>query len=103
MKTLIAFVLGGAVTWVLRAAPVAMASTTRSHASLGHRLRYAAPSAFAALVALNVSQLSKGSTELAGWPAIAATAVTLVVALRTRHVLLTLVTGAAGATLVTLW
>jgi branched-subunit amino acid transport protein len=103
MRTLIAFAVGGAVTWVLRVAPIAMTSVTGGRLHLGRSLRHAAPSAFAALVALNVSQLSKGTTDLAGWPAIAATAVTLAVAMRTRHVLVTLLTGAAAATLVTVW
>lgn len=103
MRTLLAFVLGGAVSWMLRVAPIAMTSVTRGRLPLGRGLRYAAPSAFAALVALNVSQLSKGSTDLAGWPAVVATAVTLAVALRTRHVLATLLTGALAATLVTVW
>jgi branched-subunit amino acid transport protein len=100
---LLVFVIGGAVSWLFRVAFIAVAPHGQVPPTLVRALRHAAPAAFAAIVGVAVSDMARGSGELAGWPVVAATIVTLVVALRTRHVLLTLVAGAAAATVFGAW
>jgi branched-subunit amino acid transport protein len=102
MRTLLVFVIGGAVTWLFRVAFIAVAPHGQVPPSLVRALRHAAPAAFAAIVGVSVSDTAR-SGALAGWPVVAATAVTLVVAMRTRHVLLTLVVGTVAATAFTAW
>ena len=103
MRTLLVFVIGGAVTWLFLVAFIAVAPHGQVPPSLVRALRHAAPAAFAAIVGVSVSDTARGSGALAGWPVVAATAVTLVVAMRTRHVLLTLVVGTVAATAFTAW
>jgi len=102
MRTLIAFVIGGAATWVLRIAFITLVPHSRIPSALTRSLRHAAPAAFGALVAVSVHGAATGDSQIAGWPVVAATAVTLVVALRTRHLLFTLATGSAAVTVFTL-
>ena len=102
MRTLIAFVIGGAATWMLRIAFITLVPHTHIPPALTRSLRHAAPAAFGALVAVSVHGAATGNSQIAGWPVVAATAITLVVALRTRHLLFTLATGSVSVTLFTL-
>jgi branched-subunit amino acid transport protein len=98
MRTLLVFLIGGAVSWLFRVAFIAVAPNGQVPPVVVRALRNAAPATFAAIIAVTVSNTARGSGQLAGWPVVAAAAITLVVALRTRHVLLTLVVGALAAT-----
>ena len=99
MRTLIAFAIGGATTWVLRSALVALVPHKHIPAAMTRSLRHAAPAAFGALVAMSVYNAARGDSQIAGWPVVTAAAVTFAVALRSRHLALTLATGAASVTL----
>lgn len=98
MRTLVVLAAGGLASWMLRVAFIVFAPSGWMPRSLDGLLRYAAPAAFAALVAAAVSSTATGSGPLAGWPVVAATATTLLVARRSPHPVLTLVAGAAAAT-----
>jgi branched-subunit amino acid transport protein len=101
MKTLLTFAIGGVASWFLRVGFIALAPNGHPPAAVARGLRYAAPAAFAALVGVSVSDATTGSGDVSGWPVLAATAVTLLVAWRTQHVALTLVAAAAAITLFT--
>lgn len=96
------FVVGGLASWLLRVAFIALVPSGHPPAAVVRLLRYAAPAAFASLVAAAVDTASTGDGPLAGWPVVVAAVITLFVAWRSRHVLLTLVTGAASVTVLTL-
>ena len=98
MRTLFVFLIGGVVSWLFRVGFIAVAPHGNVPPALVRALRHAAPAAFAALVGVTVSDTARGKGHLAGWPVVAATLVTLVVAVRSRNVLLTLVAGAVAAT-----
>ena len=98
MRTLLVFVAGGFASWLLRVAFIALAPSGQPPPPVARLLRYAAPAAFASLIAASVSGIATGDGRLAGWPVLAATAVTLVVAWRTGRVLLTFAVGVAAAT-----
>lgn len=98
MRTLFVFVIGGTVSWLFRVAFIAVAPHGHVPPKLIRTLRHAAPAAFAALIGVTVSDTARAPGDLAGWPVVAATVLTLVVALRTRHVLLTFVAGIVAAT-----
>jgi branched-subunit amino acid transport protein len=89
---------GGLATWLLRIAFIALAPSGHPPALVARALRHAAPAAFAALVAVGVSDAATGSGPLAGWPVLAATAVTAAVARRSRNVPLTLLCGVVAIT-----
>ena len=100
MRTVAVLAAGGLVSWLLRVAFIVFVPAAWGPDRLGGVLRYAAPSAFAALVAAAVSSTATGDGALAGWRIVVAAAVTLLVARRWPHLLLALMTGAATATLV---
>lgn len=105
MKTLLVFLIGGAISWLFRVAFIALAPHGHVPAGLVRPLKNAAPAAFAALVTIAVSDAARGggSGDLAGWPVIAATAITAAVALRSRNTLATLIVGAAAITGFAAW
>lgn len=103
MTTVLVFVIGGVVSWLFRVAFIALAPQGHVPPALSRGLKHAAPAAFAALVALAVTHAARGADGFAGWPVLAAAGVTLAVALRSRHVLLTLVAGAVAATVFSAW
>jgi branched-subunit amino acid transport protein len=95
------FVVGGFASWLLRVAFIALVPSGHPPEAVVRLLRYAAPAAFASLVAAAVDSASTGDGPLAGWAVVVATGITLFVAWRFRHVLLTLVTGAVSVTALT--
>ena len=101
MRFVLVFLAGGFVSWLLRVAFIALVPSGHPPAVIVRLLRYAAPAAFASLVAASVHTASTGAGPLAGWPVVVATAITLFVAWRWRHVLLTLAAGAVAVTLLT--
>ncbi|MFZ2012740.1 MAG: AzlD domain-containing protein [Nocardioides sp.] len=98
MRTLAVLTASGLVTWMLRVAFIGLAPAKWRPRTLGGLLRHAAPAAFAALAAAAVSTTAAGDGSLSGWPVVAATATTLLLARRSPHPLLTLMIGAVAAT-----
>lgn len=98
MRTLTLFTASGLVTWILRVAFIGFAPATWRPRQLNGVLRHAAPAAFAALAAAAVSTTANGDGSLSGWPVVAATATTLLVARRCPHPVLVLMVGAIAAT-----
>ena len=98
MRTLLILLAGGFVTWVFRVAFIALVPSGHPPAAVSKALRHAAPAAFAALLAVSVSDAATSSGELHGWPVLAATAVTALVARKSRNVPLVLLTGVLAVT-----
>ena len=98
MRTLTVLTASGLVTWMLRVAFIGFAPATWRPRKLNGVLRHAAPAAFAALAAAAVSTTATGDGSLSGWPVVAATATTLILARRCPHPVLALVVGAVAAT-----
>lgn len=101
MRTVAILAAGGLVSWLLRVAFIALAPAGDPPAAVARGLRHAAPAAFAALIAVSVSDAARSSGDLRGWPVLAATAVTALVARRTRRVALTLLAGVLAITALT--
>lgn len=99
MRTLSVFAAGGLVSWLMRVAFIALIPVGRIPKNLTGVLQHASPAAFAALAAAAVSSTEAGPGPLSGWPVVAATLTTLVVARRAPHSVLILVVGATTATL----
>ena len=101
MRTVAILAAGGFVTWLLRVAFIALAPAGHPPRLVSRGLRYAAPAAFAALVAVSVSDTANSPGPLSGWTVLAATAFTGLVAWRTRNVPLTLLAGVVAVTALT--
>jgi branched-subunit amino acid transport protein len=83
---------------LLRVSFIGVAPARRLPETLNRVLQHAVPAAFAALVTAAVSSTATGVGPLAGWPVVAATVTTLLAAHRSPHPVLTLMVGAATAT-----
>lgn len=101
MRTFAVMAAAGGVTWVLRATLIVLVPSTDLTSRFGAMLRYAAPAALASLTATTMTTVVHQNSD-SWWSFAVATALAAIVGLRTRNITLTLASGMAAITLLTL-
>lgn len=98
MTLLVVFLIGAVLSWMCRAMFVVLLPAEGLATRLTSVLRYAAPAAFASIVASSAA----AQPDFGGWRFAVAAAVTAVIAWRARNLAVTTIGGAAAMALLTL-